>query len=303
MHVVVIGCGRVGSELAGALELAESLGVGRSTRTRRAFRRLPAQLQGPHGRRVRLRPRPPRRGRHRRGRRVRVGDERRQLEHPLRPHRARDVRDRARRRPHLRPAPRADLPTARHPDGRDRRRGRPIRCCAACCPDETRHDWIDATGKVGLVERPIPAAAVGRKLGALNEPGRFWLTAVSALRSGADRHERPGRPGGRRAHVRRARWTRSTSCRHTSTPEAITDAGRDRRCRQRRAVHRQRPRRHGPRRAAHRAEPEDVAERCHVAGRRARRRRRVRGDLAARGRPRDAATSSSPRPATTRTTS
>jgi trk system potassium uptake protein TrkA len=46
-------------------------------------------------------------------------------------------------------------------------------------PDETRHDWVDATGKVGLVERPIPAAAVGRKLGALNRPGRFWLTAIS----------------------------------------------------------------------------------------------------------------------------
>jgi trk system potassium uptake protein TrkA len=46
-------------------------------------------------------------------------------------------------------------------------------------PDETRHDWIDATGSVGLVERPISAAAVGRKLGTLNRPGRFWLTAVS----------------------------------------------------------------------------------------------------------------------------
>jgi trk system potassium uptake protein TrkA len=46
-------------------------------------------------------------------------------------------------------------------------------------PDETRHDWIDATGKVGLVEAPISAAAVGHKLGRLNQPGRFWLTAVS----------------------------------------------------------------------------------------------------------------------------
>ena len=46
-------------------------------------------------------------------------------------------------------------------------------------PDETRHDWVDATGKVGLVEQPIPPVAVGKKLGALNKPGRFWLTAVS----------------------------------------------------------------------------------------------------------------------------
>jgi uncharacterized transporter YbjL len=30
-----------------------------------------------------------------------------------------------------------------------------------------------------LVERPIPTKAIGRKLGKLNQPGRFWLTAVS----------------------------------------------------------------------------------------------------------------------------
>ncbi|MGQ0824848.1 MAG: potassium channel family protein [Actinomycetota bacterium] len=46
-------------------------------------------------------------------------------------------------------------------------------------PDETRHDWIDATGRLALVERPIPPAAVGHKLGHLNHPGRFWLTAVT----------------------------------------------------------------------------------------------------------------------------
>jgi trk system potassium uptake protein TrkA len=46
-------------------------------------------------------------------------------------------------------------------------------------PTETRHDWVDATGKVGLVERPIPPKAVGKKLAKLNWPGRFWLTAVT----------------------------------------------------------------------------------------------------------------------------
>lgn len=46
-------------------------------------------------------------------------------------------------------------------------------------PDETSHDWVDATGKVALVERPISPAAVGRKLAHLNRPGRFWLTAVT----------------------------------------------------------------------------------------------------------------------------
>jgi trk system potassium uptake protein TrkA len=48
-------------------------------------------------------------------------------------------------------------------------------------PAETRHDWVDPSGKVCLVERPIPTAMVGKKLGPLNLPGRFWLTAVSRL--------------------------------------------------------------------------------------------------------------------------
>jgi trk system potassium uptake protein TrkA len=46
-------------------------------------------------------------------------------------------------------------------------------------PTETRSDWVDPTGTVGLVERPIPPKAVGRKLAHLNRPGHFWLTAVT----------------------------------------------------------------------------------------------------------------------------
>jgi len=46
-------------------------------------------------------------------------------------------------------------------------------------PGETSHDWVDPTGRVGLVERTIPVKAVGQKLAKLNRPGRFWLTAVS----------------------------------------------------------------------------------------------------------------------------
>ncbi len=46
-------------------------------------------------------------------------------------------------------------------------------------PDERTHDWVDGTGRVGLVERPIPAKAVGQKLARLNRPGQFWLTAVT----------------------------------------------------------------------------------------------------------------------------
>jgi trk system potassium uptake protein TrkA len=44
---------------------------------------------------------------------------------------------------------------------------------------ETRNDWVDPTGTVGIIERQIPTRAVGKKLALLNQPGRFWLTAVT----------------------------------------------------------------------------------------------------------------------------
>jgi len=46
-------------------------------------------------------------------------------------------------------------------------------------PGEIEHDWIDPTGKICLVEREIPHAVVGRKLAALDGPGRFWLTSLT----------------------------------------------------------------------------------------------------------------------------
>jgi trk system potassium uptake protein TrkA len=48
-------------------------------------------------------------------------------------------------------------------------------------PGQVRHDWVDPSGLVCLVERPIPRPMVGRKLGSLNVPGRFWLTALTRL--------------------------------------------------------------------------------------------------------------------------
>jgi trk system potassium uptake protein TrkA len=47
--------------------------------------------------------------------------------------------------------------------------------------DEQPHDWVDPSGKVCLVEFDMPVAWAGKKLSGLNEPGRFWLTAVSRL--------------------------------------------------------------------------------------------------------------------------
>jgi trk system potassium uptake protein TrkA len=49
--------------------------------------------------------------------------------------------------------------------------------------DEQPHDWIDPTGKVCLVEFNLPPAWAGKKLAGLNEPGAFWLTAVSRFGS------------------------------------------------------------------------------------------------------------------------
>jgi trk system potassium uptake protein len=48
-------------------------------------------------------------------------------------------------------------------------------------PGEQPHDWIDPSAKVCLVERVLPQAWGGKKLAELNEPGRFWLVAVTRL--------------------------------------------------------------------------------------------------------------------------
>ncbi|HET9770642.1 MAG TPA: TrkA family potassium uptake protein [Acidimicrobiia bacterium] len=46
-------------------------------------------------------------------------------------------------------------------------------------PGEVKADWADPSGKICVVERGLPTAWAGKKLSALNEPGRFWLTAVT----------------------------------------------------------------------------------------------------------------------------
>lgn len=39
--------------------------------------------------------------------------------------------------------------------------------------------WMDPSGNVCLVEHMVPGAWAGKTLAGLNEPGRFWLTAVT----------------------------------------------------------------------------------------------------------------------------
>ena len=46
-------------------------------------------------------------------------------------------------------------------------------------PGEQPHDWIDPTGQVCIVERALPTRWAGKKLAPLNEAGSYWLVSVS----------------------------------------------------------------------------------------------------------------------------
>jgi trk system potassium uptake protein TrkA len=177
LHIVVIGCGRVGSELAGALTLADH-SVAVVDKNSRAFRRLPADFSG---RTV-----------------IGFGFDR--------DHLAEAGIDEAGAFASVTNGDNSNIlcaRIARESYGIERvvariydprraliyqRLGIPTVATVAwttdqvlrrLLPDETRHDWIDPTGKVALIERQIPPAAVGRKLSRLNRPGCFWLTAVT----------------------------------------------------------------------------------------------------------------------------
>ncbi len=47
--------------------------------------------------------------------------------------------------------------------------------------DEQPHEWLDPSGKVCLVDYPIPTTWAGKKLAPLSEPGMFWLVAITRL--------------------------------------------------------------------------------------------------------------------------
>jgi trk system potassium uptake protein TrkA len=46
-------------------------------------------------------------------------------------------------------------------------------------PTETRTEWTDPSGNVSVVERALPADWAGRALSELEEPGRWRLTAIT----------------------------------------------------------------------------------------------------------------------------
>lgn len=47
--------------------------------------------------------------------------------------------------------------------------------------EEQPHEWLDPSGNVCLVDEPIPASWAGKKLAPLSEPGVFWLVAITRL--------------------------------------------------------------------------------------------------------------------------
>ena len=72
-------------------------------------------------------------------------------------------------------------------------------------PDEDVGDWSDATGRLTLVDRSLPEDWAGRPLGDWSSPaGSAWSSVTRAGRAPA-RCARARRPGGRRPAHRRAR--------------------------------------------------------------------------------------------------
>ena len=47
--------------------------------------------------------------------------------------------------------------------------------------EEQPNEWLDPSGKVCLIDFPIPAAWAGKKLAPLSEPGVFWLVAITRM--------------------------------------------------------------------------------------------------------------------------
>ena len=177
MHVVVVGCGRVGSELAGTLEKAgHSVAVidKRST----AFRRLPPGFAGQrvvgfgfdrdHLREAGIEQAGAvaavTNGDNSNILVARIARETFRIEHVVAriydPRRAQIYQ-------------RLGIPTVATVSWTTDQVMRRL------LPGDQLHEWVDPSAKVGLIERQLPAAWGGKKLTDLTEPGRFSLAAVT----------------------------------------------------------------------------------------------------------------------------
>lgn len=179
MHVIVVGCGRVGSELAGTLA-ADGHSVAVVDKSSTAFRRLPAGFNGQviegYG--------------FDRDTLIKAGVEQAAaLAAVTNGDNSNIVTARVARENFG-----IEYVVARIYDPRRaaiyQRLGIPTVATVAwttdqvlrrLLPEQFHSEWLDATGKVALVELAVPAALAGTKLAALNEPGSWWLTTISRL--------------------------------------------------------------------------------------------------------------------------
>jgi trk system potassium uptake protein len=178
VHVVVVGCGRVGSELAGVLEKAGHT-VAVIDKNPNAFRRLPSTFTG---QRV-----------------VGFGFERDHLAEAGIDHAGALAAVTSGDNSNILAARIArenfgiEQVVARIYDPRRaliyQRLGIPTVATVSWTTDqvlrrllpseEQAHDWVDPSGKVCLLELTIPPGWTGKRLSPLNEPGQWWFTAVT----------------------------------------------------------------------------------------------------------------------------
>ena len=177
MHVVVVGCGRVGSELAVALE-SESHTVAVIDKNRNAFRRLPDRFTGravlgfgfdrDHLEQAGIREAQAlaavTSGDNSNILTARIARETYEIEHVVAriydPRRAVIYQ-------------RLGIPTVATVSWTTDQVHRRL------LPDRTVSEWTDATGTLSLIERELPHAWAGRKLIELDEGDRFHLVALT----------------------------------------------------------------------------------------------------------------------------
>ena len=197
MHIVIMGCGRVGSTLAHSLEArGHSVAVidqnaGRVPPARRRLRRADRH-------RHRLRPRGADRGRHRAGRRLRRRLQRRQLEHHLGPAGPGDVRRATGSWPAstTRSAPRSTSGSASRPWPPSA--GPPTGCCATWSRRAASSCGATRPARSSIVEVPL-------------HPG--WIVQAGAGARGGD-----AAPGSRSSCASAsARCPRRRPCCRTAT--------------------------------------------------------------------------------------
>ena len=256
VHIVIMGCGRVGASLAHNLvRLEHSIAI--IDQDPLAFRRLgdnfsALQVKGVGFDRETLIA-----AGHRAGRRLRRGEQRRQLQHHRRARRAGDVRRAEGRGPDLRPEARRGLRATRHPHRRHRAvDGRPA------AEDRPRRSHRGGLARPVGRRQPRPRHP-GRRLGRAHDQRvrdrdrrprrhdhavRRWASCRSpstVIQAGdtlhvlvtdahAARAARPGRPVAGRGQLHEGRHRRSRRGRALDRPRAVAE-------RSPRAAHRQGP--------------------------------------------------------------